>query len=123
MSLRVTTRTASTPDVVVLAVDGTPVVELLDALVETIAAVVSSGRAVVVDVDELVLSKASTLRRFLGRLLHEVPVEQVAFSCSRLTGRRILRRWGGDDLQVVAAVTEAMPGIARAMRSSDLLNA
>jgi hypothetical protein len=114
MTLYVSTRAAPWDDVVVLSLSGTPAEEVLALLAEGVASITGEGQVVVIDVDALVLSKASVIRGFLADLLDRSPVDHVAFVCERLTGRRILRRWGGDDLVIARTLSDAWAEVSRA---------
>lgn len=96
----------------VLAIRGAADGDVLTMVADGIAAVVEGLDALVIDVDELLLTDIRAVRGFLARLFDILPAERLSFHCSRHSGRRILRRCGGDDLKVFAT----MEGCAAAAR-------
>ena len=108
MTLQVTTHAATRSDVVVLALAGAPAEGVLDLLADGIAELAHAGQTVVLDLDELMMTRAAALHAFLGRLLATSPTERLVLVCSRLSGRRLLRRWSSDDLQIVGDVPSAI---------------
>lgn len=54
------------------------------------------------------LTDTNATRAFLAHLLDGRPVERVVLCCERLTGRRLLRRWGGDDVVIFAMTADAV---------------
>lgn len=63
--------------------------------------------ALVVDVGEFLLTDANALRGFLAQLHDGSPNRRIALVCRRLSGRRLLRRWFGDEVPIVATVDDA----------------
>lgn len=104
MTLQVTTQSSSSPDVVVLAVSGTPAEELLSLLADGIAELTAAGQMVVLDLDELMMTRASVMRAFLARLLGKSDQDRIVLKCGRLTGRQVLRRWTSDDATIVPSL-------------------
>lgn len=62
----------------------------------------------VVNVDQLLLTDTVATRAFLAHLLDGAALEQVVLCCNRLTGRKLLRRWGGDDVAIFASTADAL---------------
>jgi len=106
MSLHVTTRQHS-PEVVVVRVKGVGEQRLLLALIDGIEALAENAPCVVVDLDELVLFNATAVRDFVTQLFDRVDRDRVAFTARRNTARKILRRWGGSDVVIVADADHA----------------
>ena len=115
----------------VVAISGPAEPDLLRRLAEGIGAVSQDFGALVIDVDELMLSNVNVLRGFLVHLFDSTRAERIVFSCGRRIGRRMLRRWGGDELQVfdtldasiaaansVTAAAPYAPAVAGGVRSA-----
>jgi hypothetical protein len=104
--------------------DGIPVVwlrgvaspGLLDCLVDGIQAVSEAVSAVVVDIEELVLTDALTVRGFVAKLESGTHAAW-AVSCGRLSGRRVLRRCGVDVVSIFSSPAEAAAALRFAVAS------
>lgn len=106
MTLQVTTHRSPSPDVTVLSLSGTPAEDLLALLADGIAELTAAGQTVVLDLDEFMMTRTSTMRGFLARLLANGHEERLVLKCGRLTGRKVLRRWTSDDLLIVADLSD-----------------
>lgn len=61
-----------------------------------------------VDVGDLLLTDGKAVRGFLTRLVGGRPNGGVVLVCRRMTGRRLLRRWGGNVVPIVARVDDGV---------------
>ncbi|MDZ7733135.1 MAG: hypothetical protein U5R31_08460 [Acidimicrobiia bacterium] len=111
MALQVNT-IHDTADVVALRVAGTAEERPLLRLIDAVESAAEGKRRVVLDLDQLVIISASPIRTFIAQLLARVGEERVVLSCRRHSGRQVLRRWGGRDVQIVAEL-DAYPCNAR----------
>lgn len=82
--------------------------ELLSAAARSIAAAMIGDDVRVVNLDQLFLADANATRAFLAHLLDAPLPARVALCCERLSGRRLLRRWGGDDLPIFVTAADAV---------------
>ncbi len=62
----------------------------------------------VVNVDDLLLSDVNATRAFLAHLVDGDAGERLVLSCNRLSGRKLLRLWGGDDITIFADTSQAV---------------
>lgn len=106
MTLQVTTKPSPRPDVVVFALSGTPAEDLLALFADGVAELTNARHTVVVDLDGLVMTKPSTMRSFLARLVAKSADDRVVLQCTRLTGRKVLRRWTNDDLSIITTLID-----------------
>jgi hypothetical protein len=95
-------------DAVVVTLTGVAERGALASLAEGLAGVEGG---LVMDVDELWLVDPHAVRSFLRTLTGSFG-SGVAFACSRLSCRQVLRRWGGPDLRVFPTVAEALASLA-----------
>jgi hypothetical protein len=99
----------------VLALSGVADENLLLRLADGVAALADEvADAVVVDVNDLALSDVKAVRAFLTHLAEGPHGAKVVFACQRLTGRRLLRRYGGDQLGIYPSATDAAGAFAYA---------
>jgi hypothetical protein len=115
MALTVNTREID--GITVLGFVGEADTELIVDIVSGIEAVAGDRRCVVLDVDSLWLVDVAAVRAFVTRLLEGSALGHVVFSCGRVSGRRILRRWSGDELPVFSSAADG----AAACRERHLL--
>lgn len=99
----------------VLFVAGSGDEALLTRVAQAIAGSISSDEFRVVNVDDLLLANVNATRAFLAHLVDGAGGKSLVLSCQRLTGRKLLRLWGGDDIGLFAKTSEA---VAYAHRSS-----
>ncbi len=92
----------------VLVVAGGGDEALLTQAAKAIAYLMSTDQVRVVKVDDLLLSNVSATRAFLAHLVDGDAGERLVLCCNRLTGRKLLRRWGGDDVAIFADASEAV---------------
>lgn len=92
----------------VLFVAGSGDEALLTRLANAIGCLMSTDDVRVVDVDDLLLSDVNATRAFLAHLVDGDAGERLVLSCKRLTGRKLLRLWGGDDLVIFADTSQAV---------------
>lgn len=86
---------------------------LLSRVAQAIAGSTDEYR--VVNVDDLLLADVNATRAFLAHLVDGAVGETPVLSCQRLSGRKLLRLWGGDEIGIFAQTSEA---VAYAHRSS-----
>jgi hypothetical protein len=84
---------------------------LLVRLAEAIAECTAPGGVLLVEIDDLLVSNLDTIRGLVGTLLARVTERPVAFCCRRVTGRRLLRRCGGDEVRVFARIDDALTAL------------
>jgi hypothetical protein len=84
----------------VITVEGVADARLGRLLADGIAGLGNEVHAVVVDLDELLLTDLGAVRALLGGLLDLPSADRLVVSCRRLSGRRILRRIGGEALRL-----------------------
>jgi hypothetical protein len=97
----------------VLALSGVADENLLLRLADGVAALAAEvAEAIVVEVNDLVLSDVKEVRAFLDHLAEGSDGAKVVFACQRLSGRRLLRRYGGDRLRVYPSATDAAGALA-----------
>lgn len=104
MTLLVSTHSSPSPDVVVLALSGTPAADVLALLADGVAELTAAGQTVVLGLDDLVMTRAAVMRGFLARLLGKSDEERIILQCGRLSGRQVLRRWTTDELAIVSGL-------------------
>ncbi|HEV2070254.1 MAG TPA: hypothetical protein VGR26_10705, partial [Acidimicrobiales bacterium] len=93
----------------VLFVVGSGDEALLTRVAKAIVCLMSTDDDVrVVNVDDLLLSDVNATRAFLAHLVDGDTGERLVLSCNRLSGRRLLRRWGGDDITIFADTSQAV---------------
>jgi hypothetical protein len=105
MTLLVSTHTSPSPDVVVLALSGTPAADVLALVADGVAELTAAGQTVVLGLDDLVMTRAAVMRGFLARLLGKSVQGRIVLQCGRRSGRQVLRRWTTDELAIVSALT------------------
>ncbi|HXH57662.1 hypothetical protein [Iamia sp.] len=88
------------PAIVVIEIDTLPDEGMWRLLTDQLPPDGDGSTAVVLDVSGLVLRPAEI--RALGRLVDDLPCGEVWLACSRLGGRRLLRRLLLDQVPVVA---------------------
>ncbi len=81
--------------------------ELLSQAARVIKALIADDDVRVVNLDQLLLTDTNATRAFLAHLLDAPFAAPMALCCDRLTGRRLLRRWGGDDVAIFASTADA----------------
>jgi hypothetical protein len=101
-------QTAAIEGCQIVTIEGFADEGLLGHLAVGIAAVAHDGTPVVVDLDGLWLAELAALRCFLATLRGAAPDATVVLCCSRISGRRILRRWGGPWLLLAADQADAV---------------
>ena len=99
----------------VLFVAGSGDEALLTRAAHAIAGSICTDEFRVVNVDDLLLANVNATRAFLAHLVDGAVGKSLVLSCQRLTGRKLLRLWGGDDLGIFAQTSEA---VAYAYRGS-----
>jgi hypothetical protein len=104
MALTVNTREID--GITVLGFVGEADTELIVDIVGGIEAVAGDRRCVVLDVDSLWLVDVAAVRAFVARLLEGSALGRVVFACGRVSGRRILRHWSGDELPVFSSAAD-----------------
>lgn len=92
----------------VLFVAGSGDETLLSRVAEAIACLVAGDEVQVVNVDELLLTNVNATRAFLAHLLDGDAAERLVLSCTRLSGRKLLRLWGGDDVGIFSDTSQAV---------------
>lgn len=100
----------------VLFVAGSGDESQLTRVAQAIAGSICTDEFRVVNVDDLLLADVNATRAFIAHLLDGAAGKTVVLSCRRLTGRKLLRLWGGDDIAIFAQTAEA---VAYAHRSSN----
>jgi hypothetical protein len=94
-------------------VDGVADAGLIRLLSDGIADLADDARAVVLDLDGLLLTDLGAVRALLAGLLALPTADHVVVSCRRLSGRRILRRLGGERLRLTEDRPTALSLAAR----------
>lgn len=88
----------------------------LTRVAQAIAGSICTDEFRVVNLDDLLLANVNATRAFIAHLLDGATGKTLVLSCRRLTGRKLLRLWGGDDIGIFAQTSEA---VAYAHRSSN----
>lgn len=91
----------------VVTVAGTVDAEPMTRLVDMLAAQYSDGD-VVVDLSQVVMTNPAAICALVARLSVWADTARLRIVCSRLTARRLLRRWGGGDLPLCASLAGAL---------------
>lgn len=90
-----------------VALSGVAEEDALVRIAEELAAAPDDG-LLLVDVGDLLLTDVNAVRAFLAHLFDGRPDGGVVLVCPRMTGRRILRRWGGNDVPILARVDDGI---------------
>jgi hypothetical protein len=107
MWMRWTFRPGHHDDVAVtVEVEGITAASSMERLAEEVADQTSAGKVVIIDVDGLVLTSEPAVRELVARLNERCLPGEVVLACRRSTGRRLLRRWTGGSIPVVAGHAE-----------------
>jgi len=87
---------------------------VLTLVASAVATAIRTDGVRLVDVTDLSMIDLSGVQAFLAELYDEVEADDVTLVCARLTGRRILRRYGGDDARIAIDVEQALDAFATA---------
>lgn len=94
----------------VVIVAGTVGAEPITRLVDMLAAQYSDGD-VVVDLSPVVMTNPAAIRALVTHLGAWADTTCLRIVCTRLTARRLLRRWGGGELPLCASLAGALASL------------
>ena len=80
----------------------------LSRVAKAIASLIARDEVRVVNVDDLLLANVNASRAFVAHLYNGDAAHRLVLSCTRLTGRKLLRLWGGDDVSIFGDTSQAV---------------